>query len=379
MNSRESSRIRRVSVVAAVAATAFGLSVSVIPTASAAPDGPVVYFMQPNTTPTRYLQQDGPKFAKELAKLVPGVQVKFVNAGGKSAKQLSQAQQAIAAGAKALVVVAADPATSAGMLKFAASKKVPVIGYENPPLNGPMTSQVIFSPRSAGEVQGKYFASQVNAGKFGAGPVKLARLYGNKGDVYTTQMLDGQNQYLQPLINSGKIQVVCEDYVTNWDPADAQSKMEQCLTKTQNGISAVLGFYDGITSGAIAAMTAKGVKVPVYGGQNPELIGLQYMLTGQQEDMVMKDFGKEAKVAAQLTAAALKGQTPPKPPVNGVVNNGAANIPTASIAVDYFYLVPGKDIGATIDTKVVKQNIFTWKQICTGIAADTATCKKYNR
>ena len=132
MNSRESSRIRRVSVVAAVAATAFGLSVSVIPTASAAPDGPVVYFMQPNTTPTRYLQQDGPKFAKELAKLVPGVQVKFVNAGGKSAKQLSQAQQAIAAGAKALVVVAADPATSAGMLKFAASKKVPVIGYENP-------------------------------------------------------------------------------------------------------------------------------------------------------------------------------------------------------------------------------------------------------
>jgi hypothetical protein len=62
-----------------------------------------------------------------------------------------------------------------------------------------------------------------------------------------------------------------------------------------------------------------------------------------------------------------------------VVNNGAANIPTASISVDYFYLVPGKDIGATIDTKVVKQNIFTWKQICTGVAADTATCKKYNR
>lgn len=347
-------------------------------TVSAAP-GPVVYFMQPNTTPTRYIQQDGPMFAKELAKLVPGVQVKFVNAGGKSAKQLSQVQQAIAAGAKALVIVAADPATSAGMLKYAASKKVPVIGYENPPLNGPVTSQVIFSPLSAGVVQGKYFAAQVNSGKFGSGPVKLVRLYGNKGDVYTTQMLEGQNKYLQPLIDAGKISVVCEDYVTNWDPADAQSKMEQCLTRTQNDISAVLGFYDGITSGAIAAMTAKGVKVPVYGGQNPELIGLQYMLTGQQEDMVMKNFGSEAKVAAKLTAAALQGKTPPKPPINSVVNNGAVDVPTASISVDYFYLQPGIPVGPTIDTKVVKQGIFTWAQICTGVAANTATCLRYNR
>jgi D-xylose transport system substrate-binding protein len=372
-------RTRRLVAAGAGVAMAAGSLVALGTPAAAAPNGPVVYFMQPNTTPTRYIQQDGPKFAKELAKLVPGVQVKFVNAGGKSAKQLSQAQQAIAAGAKALVIVAADPATSAGMLKYAASKKVPVIGYENPPLNGPLTSQVIFSPRSAGEVQGKYFASQVNAGKFGSGPVKLVRLYGNKGDVYTTEMLAGQNQYLEPLIASGKIQVVCEDYVTNWDPADAQSKMEQCLTRTQNGITAVLGFYDGITSGAIAAMTAKGVKVPVYGGQNPELIGLQYMLTGQQQDMVMKNFGSEAKVAAQLTAAALKGQRPPKPPINTTVNNGAANIPTASISVDYFYLTPGKDIGATIDTKVVKQGIFTWAQICTGVAANTATCAKYNK
>jgi len=372
-------RTRRLVAAGAGVAMAAGSLVALGTPAAAAPNGPVVYFMQPNTTPTRYIQQDGPKFAKELAKLVPGVQVKFVNAGGKSAKQLSQAQQAIAAGAKALVIVAADPATSAGMLKYAASKKVPVIGYENPPLNGPLTSQVIFSPRSAGEVQGKYFASQVNAGKFGSGPVKLVRLYGNKGDVYTTEMLAGQNQYLEPLIASGKIQVVCEDYVTNWDPADAQSKMEQCLTRTQNGITAVLGFYDGITSGAIAAMTAKGVKVPVYGGQNPELIGLKYMLTGQQQDMVMKNFGSEAKVAAQLTAAALKGQRPPKPPINTTVNNGAANIPTASISVDYFYLTPGKDIGATIDTKVVKQGIFTWAQICTGVAANTATCAKYNK
>ena len=32
-----------------------------------------------------------------------------------------------------------------------------------------------------------------------------------------------------------------------------------------------------------------------------------------------------------------------------------------------------------IDKKVVKQGIFTWAQICTGVAASTPTCAKYNK
>ncbi len=71
---------------------------------------------------------------------------------------------------------------------------MPVIGYENPPLNGPMYAQVIFDPNAVGVLQGTYFASQVTSGALGPKPVKVARLYGNKGDVYTTEMLKGQNR-----------------------------------------------------------------------------------------------------------------------------------------------------------------------------------------
>ena len=77
----------------------------------------LVYFMAPNTTPTRYIEQDGPDFKKALEGLDPDIEVKFVNGGGDSATQLSQANSAISAGAKALVVVAADPNTSAGLLR----------------------------------------------------------------------------------------------------------------------------------------------------------------------------------------------------------------------------------------------------------------------
>jgi ABC-type xylose transport system substrate-binding protein len=335
----------------------------------------LVYFMAPNTTPTRYIQQDGPDFKEAIQKLDPDVEVRFVNGGGSSATQLSQTNAAIAAGAKALVVVAADPNTSASILQAAQAAKVPVIGYENPPLNGPMYAQVIFDPEAVGIEQAMYFASQIEDGALGAKPIKVARLYGNKGDVYTTDMLKGQNSVLKPLIDDGTIQVVCEDYVKDWAPNNAQTAAEQCLTKTQNKVSAFLGFYDGITAGIIAALKGKNVKIPVYGGQNPELTGLQYMLTGDQQDDVLKAFSVEAEAAAKITVAAINGEAPPADLVKDEVDNGGGKIPTAKLGSTLIHLEKGKDPGEAVQ-QAVDLGIFTWDQICTGPAKSTPTCKQ---
>lgn len=337
----------------------------------------LVYFMAPNTTPTRYIQQDGPAFEKAITALDPSVQVKFVNAGGDSNTQLSQANAAIAAGAKALVVVAADPNTSAGLLAAAAAAKVPVIGYENPPINGKLYAQVVFDPLKVGIQQAEYFASQVKAGALGATPVRVARQYGNKGDVYTTQMLAGQNQVLDPLIAAGDIKVVCEDYIKDWAPDNATTAAEQCLTKTQNNVGAFFGFYDGITAGIIAALKSKNLHIPVYGGQNPELTGLQYMLTGDQQDDVLKAFSVEAKAAAQITVAAMAGQAPPADLVKDTINNGSMDVPTAKLDATLIHLEKGVDPGTEVQ-KAVDLGMFTWKQICTGVAASTATCQAKN-
>lgn len=334
----------------------------------------LVYFMAPNTTPTRYIQQDGPDFKKALEKLDSNVEVKFVNAGGDSATQLTQANAAIAAGAKALVVVAADPNTSASLLEAAAKAKVPVIGYENSPLNGPMFAQVIFDPVNVGKLQAEYLASQIADGALPK-PLKLARQYGNKGDVYTTDMLTGQDGVLKPLIDDGTIDVVCEDYIKNWDPANAQTAADQCLTKTQNKVDAFLGFYDGNASGIIASLKAKNAKVPVYGGQNPELSGLQYMLTGDQQDNVLKAFSVEAEAAAKIALAAINGEEPPADLVKDTVNNGGADVPTAKLGSTHIHLEKGQDPGVPVQ-QAVDLGIFTWAQICTGPAKDTATCKE---
>ncbi|WP_436699508.1 substrate-binding domain-containing protein [Nocardioides sp. BYT-33-1] len=335
----------------------------------------LVYFMAPNTTPTRYIQQDGPDFEKAMKALDPDVEVKFVNGGGDSATQLSQANSAISAGAKALVVVAADPNTSAGLLQAAAAAKVPVIGYENPPLNGPMYAQVIFDPYKVGVQQAEYFKSRVEGGAFGDGPVDLARQYGNKGDVYTTEMLRGQDEILQPLIDDGTLNVVCEDYIKDWAPDNAQKAAEQCLTKTQSDLDAFLGFYDGNASGIIAALKGQKVDIPVYGGQNPELTGLQYMLTGDQEDTVLKAFSVEAEAAAKIALAAINGEEPPSDLVQDEVNNGTDDIPTAKLDTTLIHLEDGKDPGEVVQ-QAVDLGIFTWEQICDGGPAEsTPTCQ----
>jgi D-xylose transport system substrate-binding protein len=345
-----------------------GSAAKAAPKEASKPTG-TVYMMLPNTTTPRFTEQDAPHFVEAMKKRAPGVKVEILNAEGDPQKQLQQAETALNHSPKAIVLVAADPNLSSGILQKAAQAEVPVIAYEHEALNGPLKYMVIFSPLEAGRQGGGYFAEQVKSGKLGDAPVRVARIYGNKGDNYTTEMLKGQDEFLDPLIAAGEVKVVCKYFTPQWDPAKAQTEMEQCLTRTQNRVDGVLGMYDGITAGAIAALKGQKLagKIPVYGGQNPELSGLQYMLTGWQEDNILKPYSKEADAAAQLVVAAISGTEPPKDLVNGVFANGNGDVPTASLDVEHI---------ASPDEvkKAVDYGMFTWEQICKGVAAKTPQC-----
>lgn len=349
-----------------------------------------VVFMIPNTVPSRYIEQDAPDFIAAMKKLAPNVTVQTVNAGGDQTLQQTQAAAAITAGAKALVVVAANPPLSGGLLSYAKDKNVPVIGYENVPINGPMYAQIEFSPYQAGALQGQYFAQMVTSGKLGKFPVTLARIYGNNGDVYNTQMQIGQNKYLDPLIKSNKVKVVCSSYAAGWAGTAAQDAMSQCLTAQHNKVRSVLTVYDGETEAIIAALTSAHLKaglatgsVAVFGGQNPTSTGLALVIQGNQQDDVIKPNMYEANAAAELTVSALEGKTPAKilsstSAAWSSVDSGKGDmIPTYLLSEAY--VTAGSTSGAQIDKYVVKTGTFTWAQICVGTVASSAVCKKYNK
>jgi D-xylose transport system substrate-binding protein len=333
--------------------------------------GKTVYMLLPNTTTVRFVTQDGPDFKAAMAKDMPDAKVIIQNAENDPQKQVQQVDTAISAGASAIVLVAADPYIAGGALQHAAQAKVPVLLYDHDARGGEAAGQVVFNSLSVGQNQGKD-AAAVLADATTSSPKVIARIYGNQGDYGTTQYKKGQDQYLQPLISAGKVKVACETYTPNWDPAKAQSEMEQCLTKTNNHIDAVVVMNDGTAGGAIAALKAQGLagKVPVIGGQDADLQAIQYILLGLQYDTVYKPFKLQAAKAAELTVQLLKHGKIDNGASDGYVDNGfmKPGVPAAFLPVQLLH----KD---NIDT-VVKDGVWSWKQVCTGPAAATPTCQK---
>jgi D-xylose transport system substrate-binding protein len=368
-----SPRPRRLAVrLTALSATALLLASCASGTGSSSSGGgKTVYMLLPDTTTVRFTTQDGPDFQAAMQKDMPGVKVVIQNAEDDPQKQVQQVETAIAGGASAIVLVAADPYIAGGALQQASAAKVPVLLYDHDARGGNAAAQVVFDSLSVGQNQGKDAAAQLSAGTT-AKPKIIARIYGNQGDYGTTQYKKGQDQYLQPLIAAGKVKVACETYTPNWDPAKAQTEMEQCLTKTGNHLDGVVVMNDGTAGGVIAALNAQGLagKVPVVGGQDANLQAVQYILLGYQYDTVYKPFKLQAAKAADLTVQLLKNGKINSSDVDGYVDNGfmKPGVPAA--------FLPVQNLHADTVGTLVKDGVWTWKQICTGPAAATATCKK---
>ena len=105
--------------------------------------------------------------------------------------------------------------------------------------------------------------------------------------------------------NSDTITIVGEAYTDNWDPALAQTQMEQFLTANNNEVDAVLAENDGMAGGVVAALEAQGLagQIPV-SGQDGDLPALNRVALGSQTVSVWKD-ARELGTAAGEAAIQL--------------------------------------------------------------------------
>jgi D-xylose transport system substrate-binding protein len=323
-----------------------------------------VYFMLPNFTTVRYVQKDGPDFVAAMKKYAPNVKVELVNGESNPGQQQAQAEAAITGGAKAIVLTAADPSLASSILFAADKAKVPLIAYEHEASGGPLTYYTGFGALKAGQAQGKNAAAALSDGN----AIPVARLYGNKGDFWQRATKQGQDESLDPLIKTGKIKIVCEDYVPNWNPSEAQRLIEQCLTKTNGDLAAIVASNDGTAEGALAALVSQRLagKVRILGGCDANVTTLQNILLGLQNGTVLKDYSTLADDAARLVVATLQHKQPESGVVNGEFDNGFAKVPAAFADVT---MIDKSNVG-----DVVKAGVWTWKDICTGPAAKTAEC-----
>ena len=226
---------------------------------------------------------------------------KYVSADAQSssAKQLSDIESLMAQGVDALIVLAQDTAAIGPAVQAAADEGIPVIAYDRL-IEDPRAFYLTFDNVEVGRMQARAVLAAAPKGNY-------VMIKGSPTDPNADFLRGGQQEVLQPEIDAGDITIVGEAYTDSWLPANAQRNMEQILTANDNKVDAVVASNDGTAGGAVAALAAQGMVVPV-SGQDADFAALNRVAKGTQTVSVWKDSRDLGKNAAEI-ALALAGGT----------------------------------------------------------------------
>ncbi len=105
------------------------------------------------------------------------------------------------------------------------------------------------------------------------------------------------------------IEVVADQWVDNWDAANALKIMENILTAQDNKVDAVVASNDGTALGALEALKAQGLAgiVPI-SGQDATADGCNSIVKGELTVTILKDIRNLSPLAVDLTDKLLKGE-----------------------------------------------------------------------
>mgnify|MGYP001818684746 CR=1 FL=1 len=275
------------------------------------------------------------------------------DAGSSAEQQANDIEQLITDGADALIVLAQDGTAVLPAVQSALDQGVPVIAYDRL-IENPGALYITFDNVEVGRMQARAIFELVPEGNY-------VFIKGNQADANADFLRGGQQEILQAAIDAGDIVNVGESYTDNWDPAVAQTNMEQFLTTNDNDVDAVVASNDGMAGGVVEALRAQGLAgiVPV-SGQDGDAAALNRVALGEQSVSVWKD-ARELGTAAGEAAVAL-AQGTALGSVSGVVQfdspggNSMTSILLAPIPITQDNLSVVLDAG-WIDAATLCQNV----------------------
>ncbi len=265
-------------------------------TTAAAEEGFIVGVSWNNYNEERWAKWDEPDM-KGAIEAAGGTYIS-TDAGSSAEQQLADVEQLIAQGADALIILAQDGTAIKPAVASALEQGIPVIAYDRL-IEDPGALYITFDNVEVGRMQARAIFAVVPEGNY-------VFIKGNSADANADFLRGGQQEILQAALDSGAIVNVGEMYTDNWDPAVAQTNMEQILTQNDNNVDAVVASNDGTAGGVVTALAAQGLAgiVPV-SGQDGDAAALNRIALGTQTVSVWKDareLGRAAGEAAVLLA-----------------------------------------------------------------------------
>lgn len=237
--------------------------------------------------------------------------------------QVSQIENMITKGVKALVIAPIDSSSLTDILQRATDADIPVVSYDRL-IRGTenVDYYATFDNFKVGVLQATYIVDTLGV-EDGKGPFNIEVFAGSPDDNNATFFFDGAMSVLQPYIDSGKLVVksgqTSFDQVATlrWDGGLAQSRMDNLLSRayTSGRVDAVLSPYDGMSLGIISALKSAGYgtpanPLPIVTGQDAELASVKSIIAGEQTQTVFKDTRELASAAVQMVDSLLTGGTP---------------------------------------------------------------------
>jgi D-xylose transport system substrate-binding protein len=260
--------------------------------------GPKVAFLLSTLQEERY-QKDKNYFETAATKL--GLSPFTLSADNDNARQLGEVEDALARGAKVLVIQPTDSAAAGAYVSKAHERGVPVIAYDRDIRNGAVDYYVAHDSFAVGKLQAEA------ALRATGGQGNFVLLDGQSGHSVATEIARGYYSVLQPLIDAGKIHVVVEKSHDAWSPEQALKTVEDAIAKTKGEVAAILANNSGMARGAVQAVQAAGLKKVFIAGADADAANVEYVCEGKQSVEVLKEIRPLAEKAAEVAAQLAKG------------------------------------------------------------------------
>jgi D-xylose transport system substrate-binding protein len=294
-----------------------------------------------------------------------GVEYNIVNAEGDANTQLQQAEQAINAGAKVILLVNLSSESGATIIDQAREADVKVVDYDRlTAAGGGADVYVSFDNVKVGQTMADTVGPVID--ELDVEKPKVVMMNGGPTDNNSKLFKQGYNESgdyaVSKKVEAGEWELVADQDVPDWDNQQALTLFEQILVANDNDVDAVFAANDGIAGSVISALqSANAGPIPV-SGQDATASGIQNILAGRQTMTVYKPIKAEAEAGAKAALALLNGED-----VEAIegdwevlsINNGEADLP-------YIALTPIAVTKDNIADTVIADGFRTWDEICTG-------------
>jgi D-xylose transport system substrate-binding protein len=258
---------------------------------------PKVAFLLSTLQEERY-QKDKNYFESAARKL--GLAPFTLAADNDNARQLNEVEDALARGAKVLVIQPTDSAAAGAYVSKAHEGGASVVAYDRDIRNGAVDYYVAHDSFKVGVLQ----AQAAVAATGGKGNFVL--LDGQSGHSVATEIARGYYSVLQPYLSTHAIEIVVEKSHDAWSPEQALKTVEDAIAKTRGNIAAILANNSGLARGAVQAVKVAGLKNVFIAGADADAANVEYVCEGKQSVEVLKEIKPLAEKAAEVAAALVR-------------------------------------------------------------------------